>query len=187
MSGVILQCPSCGHEVHLGDIECAHCGVNLKSGEAFETRVKKAKSKEEHPEHFVRGIYFAVVAAFGVILFAGLMYQNLVERTLKQKPDLFGFPVFRMQEIDDLVAVGRYYAAQGDARQAGQYYQVARKAAQELLGWIDAQVTSIGLPDPYTADRRRSSEPEYNEHVARRILRDLRAKAASKLARIPTA
>ena len=56
MAKVVLQCPSCGKEVELGEIECKYCGVNLKSGEAYESKVKKGKSKDKHPEHFGAGI-----------------------------------------------------------------------------------------------------------------------------------
>lgn len=188
MAEVTLKCPSCEKDVTLGDIECPHCGMNLKSGEAFETRVKKAKGKEKHPEHFGRGIYFGVVVAFSLVIFAGFMYQGLVEETIQQKRELFEYAVLKLQEIDDLVVAGKHEWAQGNPAAAQGKYDEAREATQELITWIDGEAARIKPEQPYAkkhTESWRRLEPEYNRRVAKRLLYNLKAKAQYTLEQIP--
>ena len=86
MAEVEVECPSCGGMTKLGEVICPQCGVNLKSGEAFEARVKKARGKAVHPEHFSVGIYALVLVAFGACTFAGYMYQRAVAKSIVAVP-----------------------------------------------------------------------------------------------------
>ncbi|MHC4479447.1 MAG: zinc ribbon domain-containing protein [Planctomycetota bacterium] len=188
MAKVEMQCPNCGGVVELGDIECVHCGVNLKSGETYETRIKQARGKGLHPEHFIGGIYTAVALGFGLVMFAGFMYQRSTEKVIRQKPGLFDYPVLKMQEIDDLVAFARHDAARGDDAEARYKYNQARKRMRELIEWITIEEQSIKAKQAYapktqTYGMRR--EKEFNRKGAKRLLRNLRAKARFKLEQIP--
>jgi uncharacterized membrane protein YvbJ len=187
-----LQCPACGSKVELGDIECKVCGVNLKSGESFEARAKKAKGKAVHPEHFTGRIYVGVAVAFGMVVFAGLMYQTkVVEKSFAERPDLYQYPVQQLQEVQDLVTVARQEAASGNAKAAAEDYRTATQRAQTLIEWLTTQADRIKPEqpyerqtyDPYTPG---SNQPKYNRTVARRVLNDLKAKAERELSSIPT-
>jgi len=191
MGKVTLKCPSCGGDVQLGDVECPHCGVNLKSGESFETRVKKARGKARHPEHFGRGLYVSVILAFGLITFAGFMYQRLVEKTLVARWDTFQYAVLKMQEIEDTVAVADRLRAQGHAGEAQKKYEEARQAANELISWLAAEAEKIKPREPYSGQQKRSwrggTGPEYNRRVAKSQLNNLKRKAEALLESIPAA
>jgi len=81
-----IKCPACGKAVQLGDITCAHCGVNLKSGESYESQVRRARGKARHPEHFADTILVGCVIAFALLLFASYMYQRRIEKVLYLNP-----------------------------------------------------------------------------------------------------
>lgn len=195
MGKVLMQCPSCGGQVELGDIECSQCGVNLKSGESYETRVKQAKGKAIHPEHFTGRIYVGLVFVFGLCVFAGYMYQRVVEATItetsKEGLNLFQYPVWKMQEIDDLVAAGDQEAKEGNAAAARESYGEARKRMQELIQWLGQEADAIKPKQPFALSdddsrrRRWRPEPEYNKRVAKRLLKNLKAKAEHRLKQMP--
>ncbi len=194
MAKAQLQCPACGSKVLLGDIECKVCGVNLKSGESFEARAKKAKGKAVHPEHFAGRIYLGVVLAFGMFVFAGVMYQTqMVMKSFKERPDLYQAPVLELQKIEDLITEGDNEQAAGNAKAAQEDYTAARESAQKLIDGLQKQVDSIQPEEPYAATARPNpyqygtNEPKYNRTMARRLLSDLQAKAEKLLDRIPTA
>jgi len=193
MAKAQLQCPACGSKVQLGDIECKICGVNLKSGESFEARAKKAKGKAVHPEHFSGRIYVGVVVAFGMVVFAGLMYQTkVVEKSFAERMDLYQYPVQQLQDIQDLVTVARQEAVSGNSKAAAEDYATAKQRAQTLIEWLTTQADRIKPEEPYAKEVRDpysygSSEPKYNRTVAKRLLNDLKAKAENELNSIPTA
>jgi len=191
MAKAQLECPSCGSKVELGDITCKICGVNLKSGESFETRVRQARGKAVHPEHFTGRIYISVVMAFGLVVFSGLMYQIIVEKTITQVPELFRYPVEKLEEIRGLVARGDTEEAQGHQEEAQQVYRLARQRTEELIQWLTAEADAIVVETPFREEgpKRHSyrQEKEYNKPVAKRLLKDLRAKAQVELDRIPAA
>jgi hypothetical protein len=195
MAKVQMQCPNCGGEVELGDIECRHCGVNLKSGETYETRVKQAKGKARHPEHFAARIYFGVGVAFVLCVFAGMMYQRAVEKTFEQGPELFEYPVRKMEEIDGLLHAAGQAEGKGEAEVARKGYKTARKRTEELITWIEQTERGIKLESLYSPTsalqnprRYRATQPEqtdYNKRLAKRQLRNLKAKAEHMLEGIP--
>jgi hypothetical protein len=205
MAKAQLECPSCGSKVELGDITCKICGVNLKSGESFETRVRQARGKAVHPEHFTGRIYISVVMAFGLVVFSGLMYQIIVEKTITQVPELFRYPVEKLEEVRGLVArgdteaaqghkllaKGDTEAAQGHQEEAQQVYRLARQRTEELIEWLTSEADAIVVETPFRMEgpKRHSyrQEKEYNKPVARRLLKDLRAKAQVELDLIPAA
>ena len=185
-----LKCPSCNGEVELGDIECKHCGLNLKSGESYGSRVKQAKGKAVHPEHFGGAIYVGVVLAFCLVVFAGYMYQRTVEKTIMTKPELFVYPVQKMQEVADLAAVALQEPKGSEER--AENLNAARKRGEELIQWIKFQADSVKPPEAYHPDTQRYSygmrqEPEYNKWVAKRLLRNLSVKAEKLVKSLPTA
>jgi uncharacterized membrane protein YvbJ len=192
MAKAQLQCPACGSKVQLDDIECKICGINLKSGESFEVKAKKARGKAVHPEHFSGRIYVGVVVAFGMVVFAGLMYQTqVVEKSLAERPDLYQGAVEEFQGIEDLLARGGQEAASGDAKAAAEDYRNARERTQKLRDGLKATADAIRPEEPYAKDDRSpyvygSQEPKYNRTVAKRVLYDLAAKAENELNRIPT-
>ena len=190
---VKLQCPACHGEVNLGDVECPHCGVNLKSGESYEARVKQAKGKDTHPEHFGGRIIMAVAFALALALFAGFMWERAVRKVLADRPDLFRYPVQKLQEIDDMVVLGHQQQAQGDDAASRKTFVDARRETGELIDWITEMDDSIKPDVPYRQDTsRKGSHPwrkqkEFNQTLAKRELKNLRVKAEVRLRSIPAA
>jgi hypothetical protein len=192
MAESTLNCPSCGTAVGLGDIECPSCGLNLKSGESYESRVKQAKGKAAHPEHFTAPIYGGVLLAAAVILFAGLKWQGTCEESMRQKPEWFDYAVLQMQTVDDLVAEGQYALRDGDREAARQSFEEARTTAQELATWlremaaaIQPDETEILTGQPKKPKYYGRQEEQYNEKVVKRLLVALQKKAERKLEQIP--
>ncbi len=168
-----LICPSCGSPVSPDDVECPRCGVNLKSGESYETRVRRARGKLRHTEGLVGGLYIALAFVLGLSCIGGYSYQARMERVIVQRPDLFREPIRRLQEIDDLIAVGR----SAEAR------ETALALARELDTTAD-QIQVRDLYAPKTPPPRRyrttASEPEYDRRGAKRLLHNLAEKARFK-------
>ncbi len=191
MAKVTLKCPGCDKDVELGEVECPHCGVNLKSGESYETKQKKARGKDQHPEHFAGGVYAGVIIALTLALFAGYMYQSMVEKTITRAWDIFKYPVEKLQEIEDLVTMGNHHVAADEPTIAKEKYGEARKGGQELITYLDQQYQLIRPPDPYAkkpTDRYgREAKPEFNKRIAKRLLHNLKLKAQRTLEEIPAA
>jgi hypothetical protein len=176
MAKVMLKCPNCGQQVELGDIECKHCGLNLKSGESYESQVKKAKGKAEHPEHFSSPVFVGAALAFSLFLFAGYMYQRRMETAVRDRPDLLVPAIEEFQQIDDLVHAKEYVQAQ--------------QRTQALIASLDKRAASIDVPEPYAKEDTspwRRPQAKYNRAAVRRLLLTLKAKAERKLTEIPTA
>jgi hypothetical protein len=165
-----LICPSCGSPVSPDDAECPRCGVNIKSGESYETRVRRARGKLRHTEGLVGGLYIALAFIVALSCIGGFSYQARMEHIISQRPDLFREPIQRLQQIDDLIAAG----SPVEAREA------ALALAQELETTAD-QIQVRSLYAPKTAPPRRYArtrrEPEYDRRGAKRLLHNLAEKA----------
>ena len=173
----------------LGDVACPHCGVNLKSGESYEARVKKTKGKEVHPEHFGGRITAIVAVALGITIFAGFMWQRTVDKVFAVQGEIFRYPVQKLQEIDDQIARGYAAQDQGDNTTALRAFKAARNDTDELIQWLKKEDERIKPKAPYAPDEperyRRKKEPEYNKRVAKKLLRNLIAKAERRQDRLP--
>jgi len=109
-----VKCPSCGKPVPFGDIACKYCGVNLKSGESYESQVKRARGKARHAEHFADTVLVGTVMAFALIVFAGFMHQRRIEKKLmlaEEPPAALSKFVARLSMIDDLASASDKDAA----------------------------------------------------------------------------
>lgn len=172
MASPQLKCPSCNGPVDLGEIECPHCGVNLKSGESYEARVKRARGKLKHSEGLSGGLYLGVGLAFLLCTVGGYMYQTKMEAAIKERPHFFVGPIEDFQKVEDLVAGG--------------LHDLARDRAKELVEKLEAEAESIRPRDRYArpkspwARRRR----KFDERGARRLLNNLKAKTEFKLNKI---
>jgi hypothetical protein len=166
----------------------------LKSGEAYETRVKQAKGKAVHPEHFASPVAVGIVIAAAVFLFAGLKWQETCEEGMSQRPDLFGYTTEQMQAADDLVSQGRAALAAGDRDAASTAFEEARTNLEALITWLD-QTSEAIQPDEteiltgQPRDQgpfRRNSEPQYDKRVVKRMLVNLLRKAERKFDQVPS-
>jgi len=102
-----MKCPTCGANVARGTLMCPNCGVNIRTGETYDTRVKRARPKDLHPERFHQGVYIAVITMFALAMLAGFLYQRRVQSVIALKPDKYADYVIRMDEIDSLIAMGK--------------------------------------------------------------------------------
>jgi hypothetical protein len=178
--------------VGLGDIQCPNCGINLKSGESYESRVKQAKGKMVHPEHFAAPIYVIALVAAAVFLFAGLKWQEACEAAMAQQPEWFDFAVTQMQTMDGLVAKGKQARREGDSEAEKKSFDEARAIGEELVGWLSQTAEAI-QPDeseiltgrPKQVGYGRRMEKQYDKKVVKRMLVNLQKKAERKLEQIP--
>ncbi len=186
MADVQIECPSCGATTTLGDVICPSCGVNLKSGEAFDTRVQKAKGKATHPEHFSGRIYGSVVVAFVLCAFGMYMYHRAVIGSMREVPDYYKYPVQLMLKADDFVAMGHTAQAGGNMQQAREHYETAGKGLTDLIAWLQAEADKL---DPEKVTKRRynfRTEKKFNKGLVRRQLNNIRLKAEYKLSLVPS-
>lgn len=75
-------CPSCGKTVSTNDLKCEFCGVDLKSGESFQTQVGRQKSKARHAEHFADTVLVGVIMLFALLLTGGYLYQRRASKMM---------------------------------------------------------------------------------------------------------
>lgn len=188
---VKLQCPSCHADVKLGDIECPRCGVNLKSGESYETRVKQAKGKNLHPEHFGGRIGLAVGFGLAVVLFAGYMWESSVRKLFGERPELFRPALEELQAIDDMIVRVQAQRAAGETAAADKAKADAARRADALEKSLLALDNEIKPDVPYTkapatiGTLTRKEKP-FNQTLAKRQLKNLRAKVLVRVERIQT-
>lgn len=159
-------CPSCGAMVPLKSITCPACGVNTKTGETYQTRVERARSKELHPEHFHRGVYTGVAVGFAVLVIGGFLYQASIDAVLRQNPESFMTHTFEslggesmhlfqaLVEAESLVAASRLQRDSGLAQEAEDVTAEIEAAAQ-------ARIDSIN--DKIKRRIRRDDQPSWRE------------------------
>lgn len=82
------------------------CGTNVKSGETFDMKIKRAQSKEGHSERYVRHIFLATFLGFGLVILAGFFTEKGAEEFIKQHPEQFREYAEQMAVLDTLIAKG---------------------------------------------------------------------------------
>ncbi len=173
-----LSCPSCHGKVALGEITCPHCGVNLKSGESFETQVKRAKGKVKHGEKYTGGLYVAVALAVALFIFAGYMYQRSMEKLLADRPDLFRPHIVELQYVQDLVAAGDYATAR---ERGGTLAQKLQEEADAITPETPFRVGDVS--NSYVRGYRETEK--WNRRGAKKLLFNLKAKTEYLLDHMP--
>jgi hypothetical protein len=107
-----LKCPACNATVQIGDITCHNCGVNLKSGESYESQIKRARGKQRHREHFVGSVMLGTVLAFALIIFAGFMHQRGTEKLMARNPEYLHNYVGKSMVFEELLGAADKAEAQ---------------------------------------------------------------------------
>jgi hypothetical protein len=99
------ECPSCGELVDVGAVICNHCGTNLKSGETFESRVRRQKSKARHPEQFADTLLVGGAFVVGLILLTSFIVQNRAVGILKADPPGLRPVVLGIELVEQLTEI----------------------------------------------------------------------------------
>jgi len=144
----MLPCFNCGAPVPVGALVCPKCGVNIKTGESYESRVDRAKAKELHPERYRQGIYAGVTALFFIILLSGFMFQRRNERILTEQSDRLQFtlkamgsaPVHCFRALDEIQRL----ASTGDAKGARELGNELIQAAEGEIAKVDRELAQKG-------------------------------------------
>ena len=94
-------CPSCGAPLAVGVLTCPQCGINIRTGEAYQTRVERARPKRFHPERYHQGIYVGAAVLFALVMIAGSILQRRAERIIKGDRELFqgSFETLEKQQV----------------------------------------------------------------------------------------
>lgn len=169
MAEAELSCPNCGEPVGLGDVTCSNCGVNLRSGETYDSRVKRARGRGEHKKTYTGGLYMGVVGAFLLFVFAGYMYHRSMNKVISQVPQFFRGPVQELHEIRGMVHAGQT--------------QEARQRLDALIQELDQKASSIKIESFTGAEQisnpgmRRAKKTEWSKRSAKRLLYRLKAEA----------
>ncbi len=96
-----MPCPSCGAPLDVGVLTCTQCGINIRTGEAYQTRVERAKQTRTHPERYHQGIYMGAAVLFVLVMLGGGMVQRRAERVIREKRELFqgSFKTLEKQQV----------------------------------------------------------------------------------------
>ena len=183
-----LQCPNCQGAVTLGEVTCPHCGVNLKSGESYETQVKRARGKAKHQEMYTGGLYAGIVFAVALCIFAGYMYQRAMANVLVERADLFTPLVKELQQARDLADAGQAAEArkvlQGDGTPAKpgliRELQEQADAIKPEVAWSPQETVN----SYYTTTQKKEV---WDKRGAKRLLFNMQAKAQYILDHLPAA
>jgi hypothetical protein len=87
-----ILCPSCDKPVLVGEVQCPHCGVNMRSGETFDTQVKRTQAAAGHTGHVAGTIMLAVALLLGSTLGGGYVLHARTRMLLRTGPGLLGEP-----------------------------------------------------------------------------------------------
>jgi hypothetical protein len=93
--------------VNVGDIVCQHCGTNLKSGESFESRVKRQKSKARHAEQFADTMLVGGAFVFGLVLLTCFIIQSRAINVMEEDPRGLRPVVLGIELVDQLTAIAQ--------------------------------------------------------------------------------
>jgi hypothetical protein len=170
--GPLLTCPACGGPVKLGDVTCPQCGVNIRTGETYETRVKRSRADELHPEHFAGRIGFGVTILFVLVLMGGFLYQQRVEKVLKKKEVLYRYLLRRSDELDALIAQGKKDQARAHGRQL---IEDMKKVDSQIV--IEDAPTTAQRDDP-------NATPKSLRQAEKTLLKNLILKTERRLAQL---
>jgi len=164
-------CPSCGEAVDIGAAECPHCGVNIRSGESYETRVERARTREGPASHIGRNLGFAVTVGFALLILAGFLYQQRAIKVMREGAEQYTDYIARLQQVDDLIA-------RGEADQAQQ-------VGEQLIEQMRQHEESIQVEVGRTTDQVKSQDrPKSIRRAEKALLRNLIEKTEYKLSQL---
>ena len=172
MGKEVLKCPNCGAKAAIDVILCPTCGTNIRTGETFDAKVKRARPRLLHPERFMKGVYLGVAVVFALVVLAGFVYQCQIEGALKLKPDEFRGYVSRLEMIDALAKRGEK--------------QEARDVAEKLIKELRDKASKIRIEDaPTTAELNDPKRvPRSIRAAEKALLGNLADKAEVKLEKL---
>ena len=156
----------------VGAAECPHCGVNIRSGESYETRVERARTREGPASHVGRNLGFAVTVGFALLILAGFLYQQRAIKVMREGAEQYTGYIAGLQQVEDLIA-------RGEGEQAQQ-------VGQELIEQMRRHEESIEVEVGRTTDQVHSQErPKSIRRAEKALLRNLIEKTQYKLSQIP--
>jgi len=163
-----MECPNCNVSVAIGTETCPECGTNLRTGETYEARVKRAKSEELHPEHFVGHVAFGITILFVLIVMGGFLYQRRVERVMRDREEDFDYFLRGVDEVEALLAQGKGSEARIKADQLIKELEEA-----DAIIVIEDAPTTHQAADPY---RRPKAERRAEKAQLKNLIKKLRYK-----------
>ncbi len=158
-----LSCPNCSEPVGVGDVICPNCGVNLKSGESYEARIKKATGKLSHSEEMATGLFVGAMVVIALALFGGYLMQRRAVKVMRKKPDMFVPTIRWMQRLQDEMAAGNE--------------ERAKELARGLIDNIAGRIREIESDIKIRQELKGLPEPKYSEEAALGLLNSLKLKA----------
>ena len=167
MGAETASCPNCSGRVTVGDIECPTCGTNLKTGEAYETRVKRAKQKRVHRGALAHGLVFVPTVGFALVLFAGFMFQKSAEQSIRRNADEYAVYVQKLEQVDALAASGEK--------------DRARDMCKALIEELQQTISTIKVEIAYSEDHKKEAQEAPHKKARRAFLLNLQRKAEHKL------
>lgn len=164
-----IECPSCGGMVDADAIVCPSCGLNLRTGEAFDEQMKRGRQRRFYRERYSTRIVIGVAIALGVLLFGGYMYQTRLEKAIRKEPDAIRKHVLELHRIDGFL-------------ESGNYGQAAERAKQ-LIAVLEREQKAIRIEVAYGTDRRDREAQARRPHLKAKkaLLVNLTRKARHKL------
>jgi len=148
---------------------CPHCGLNIRSGESYDAKVRRVKARDIRVERLGAPLLLGLAFMLGLIMLGGYLYQKRAETVIREKQAEFGNYIWRLETIDSLAAAGRIE----EAREAAEKLARELKARQAQIK-IEAAPTSVQRRDP----RRR---PKPIRAAEKSLLGNLAKKAEFKV------
>jgi len=87
-----ILCPSCDKPVLVGELQCPHCGVNMRSGETFDTQVKRTRAAAAHSGHIAGTITIGVALLLICTLGGGFVLHSRTRTLCHTGPEPHGEP-----------------------------------------------------------------------------------------------
>lgn len=168
------QCPNCGQPVAGGKNTCGNCGLNLVTGESYESKLNSAR-KEPSSSRASRVGGLGLAIGFGLVILAGFMYQRSMMTLFRQRPDEIQKYVKQAHMVQYLVD----QSLQAETMSARQKY---RKRARALGQGVVASLEATEGSGEKANDEDTSESNGESREV---FLRNLRRKVEYHLGRLP--
>jgi predicted PilT family ATPase len=145
----------------------------MRSGESFQSRVKRAKGKRHQADNVGRTVGFGLTIVFALVILAGFLYQQRATKVIRDSEREYTDYAARLQRLELLVEEGEY--------------QQARGMGERLIEELNQKAESIKIEVAPTTEQKESGEtaPKAIRKAEKRLLQNLAAKAKKKLKGIP--